>query len=90
MERGASSAVELTTGRVMTGEGVTERCGLGVRCESCGNANGDLRIKIYNILGASMCLTLGGSCASSTRAPQIMLSTAEKLVAQRQPAPCRV
>jgi hypothetical protein len=66
----------------MADEGVTERCGLGVRCESCGNANGDLRIKIYNILGASMCLTVCESCAMSGRAPQIMLSTAEKLVAQ--------
>ena len=61
---------------------VTEGCGLGWDAKSGGNANGDLRIKICNVLGASLCLTACGSRATSGRAPQIMLSTAEKLVAQ--------
>jgi hypothetical protein len=66
----------------MADEGVTDRCGLGLRCESCGNANGGLAVKIYAVLGATMCLTVCEACRRSNNAPQIMLSTAEKLVAQ--------
>ena len=66
----------------MADEGVTERCGLGVRCESCGNANGDLRIKIYNILGASMCLTRLRILCDERPSATDHVEHSQKLVAQ--------
>jgi hypothetical protein len=66
----------------MTDQNVTERCPLGFRCESCGQACPGLKVVVVDVLGASMCLTLCSGCASSTRAPQIMLSTAQRLVEQ--------
>ena len=68
----------------MTGTRVTDKCPRGGRCESCGSNGGGLAIKIIEVLGASMCLTLCPNCAVSGRPPQIMLSTAQKLVEQHR------
>ena len=40
-----------------------------------------LRVVTQAVLNATLCLTLCPTCASSGRPPQIMLSTAERLVA---------
>jgi hypothetical protein len=68
----------------MADPNVTDRCPRGGRCESCGNNGGGLQIKVIEVLGASMCLTLCPGCAASGRAPSIMLSTAQKLVEQHR------
>jgi hypothetical protein len=60
----------------------SERCPLGHRCESCGCAGAGLSVVVVTVLGAAFCLTLCGNCASSGRPPQIMLSTAQRLVEQ--------
>ena len=59
----------------------TDFCPLGHRCESCGAESRGLRVVIQDVLNSTLCLTLCPRCASSGRPPQIMLSTAEKLVA---------
>jgi hypothetical protein len=66
----------------MTDHATTDRCPLGFRCESCGQACAGLEVATVNILGATLCLTLCPGCRQSGRAPAIMLSTAEKLVEQ--------
>ena len=63
---------------------MTDRCPLGFRCESCGQACPGLEVVIVGVLGATMCLTLCPGCRQSGRAPQIMLTTAEKLVEQHR------
>lgn len=68
----------------MTQTNVTERCHRGHRCESCGQACPGLEVVAVGVLGAEMCLTLCPGCRQSGRAPQIMLTTAEKLVAQHR------
>ena len=60
----------------------TDRCPRGHRCESCGSAAPGLSVVVVTVLGAAFCLPLCGACASSGRPPQIMLSTAERLVEQ--------
>jgi hypothetical protein len=56
-------------------------------------------VVVVTVLGAAFCLTLCANCASSGRPPQIMLSTAQRLVEQHarhlaavasgaQPGPC--
>jgi hypothetical protein len=59
----------------------TDHCPRGHRCESCGIESPGLRVVTHSVLGAILCLTLCPRCASSGRLPQIMLSTAERLVA---------
>jgi hypothetical protein len=59
-----------------------DRCPHGHRCESCGCAGPSLSVVVVTVLGAALCLTLCGTCASSGRPPQIMLSTAQRLVEQ--------
>jgi len=61
---------------------LTDRCPLGHRCESCGAAAPGLAVVVVTVLGAAFCLTLCGGCAGSDRPPQIMLSTAQRLVEQ--------
>jgi hypothetical protein len=63
---------------------VTDRCPRGHRCESCGQACPGLQVVVIDVLGAVMCLTLCPGCRTSGRAPQIMLSTAQKLVEQHR------
>ena len=60
----------------------TDHCPLGHRCESCGGTGRGLAVVVVAVLGESICLTLCPLCAASGRPPAIMLSTAEKLVAQ--------
>lgn len=60
----------------------TDHCPLGHRCESCGGTGRGLAVVVVAVLGESLCLTLCPRCAASGRPPAIMLSTAEKLVAQ--------
>jgi hypothetical protein len=64
--------------------GVTDQCPLGFRCESCGQACLGLEVVVVGVLDATMCLTLCPGCRQSGRAPQVMLSTAEKLAAQHR------
>jgi hypothetical protein len=59
----------------------TDYCPIGHRCESCGAEARGLRVVTQGVLNATLCLTMCPTCASSGRPPQIMLSTAEKLVA---------
>ena len=59
----------------------TDHCPRGHRCESCGAESLGLRVVTQGVLNAVLCLTLCPTCASSGRPPQIMLSTAERLVA---------
>ncbi|MBL8927074.1 MAG: hypothetical protein JNM77_12665 [Pseudonocardia sp.] len=66
----------------MTHRETTDRCPLGHRCESCGCAGPGLSVRVVEVLGEVLCLTLCPRCAASGRPPQIMLSTAERLVAQ--------
>jgi hypothetical protein len=61
---------------------VTRFCPLGHRCESCGADRGGRAVVVVAVLRSAFCLTLCPACASSGRAPQIMLSTAEKLAEQ--------
>lgn len=68
----------------MADHGVTSKCPLGARCESCGNNGPGLAVKAVEILGANLCLTLCVGCRESGRAPAILLSTAEKLVEQHR------
>jgi hypothetical protein len=67
---------------VVAAERVTPCCPLGARCESCGVDFDGLRVVVLNVLGSAFCLTMCRRCASSGRAPQIMLSTAGRLVEQ--------
>jgi hypothetical protein len=60
----------------------TDHCPRGHRCESCGAACTALGVFEVTALGAAFCLTLCTGCASSGRPPQIMLSTAQRLVEQ--------
>ncbi len=60
----------------------TDFCPLGYRCESCGCAGPGLAVVVLNVLGANLCLTECPRCAGSGRMPAVLLSTAEKLVAQ--------
>jgi hypothetical protein len=60
----------------------TDHCPRGHRCESCGAACTGLGVFEVTALGAVFCLTLCTGCASSGRPPQIMLSTAQRLVEQ--------
>ena len=60
----------------------TDRCPLGHRCESCGAAGLGLAVEVVTVLGAAFCLTLCPGCARSGHPPQIMLSTAQRLVEQ--------
>jgi hypothetical protein len=60
----------------------TDQCPCGHRCESCGAACQGLGVFEVTALGAAFCLTLCPGCASSGRPPQIMLSTAQRLVEQ--------
>lgn len=66
----------------MSPDQVTRYCPLGARCESCGAAGDGLAVVVVAVLAASVCLTLCPLCSASGRAPQIMLSTAERLAAQ--------
>lgn len=66
----------------MTDPKITDRCPKGFRCESCATANGDLEVVAVAVLGAMMCLTLCPKCRQSSTPPQILLSTAQKLVEQ--------
>lgn len=59
----------------------TRYCPRGSRCESCGAESPDLEVVTLAVLNATLCLTLCPSCAGSGRLPQIMRSTAERLVA---------
>jgi hypothetical protein len=63
---------------------VTDRCPVGFRCESCGTAGSRLAVAAIDILGATLCLTLCSACRTSGRPPQILLTTAEKLVEQHR------
>jgi hypothetical protein len=58
----------------------TDHCPRGHRCESCGIEGSTLAVVIRAVLGEVMCVTLCRSCADSGRPPQVMLSTAERLV----------
>ena len=75
---------------------MTDFCPLGHRCESCGRESPRLQVATRDVLNTTLCLTLCPACASSGRSPQIMLSTAERLVAahvahlQRRDEPARV
>ena len=62
----------------------TSNCPTGHRCESCGNATGDLEVMTHPVLNAIICLTVCGGCRQSGRPPGIMLSTAEKLAQQHR------
>jgi hypothetical protein len=62
----------------------TDNCPLSFRCESCGSATADLHVVTHDVLSAIMCVTLCGICRESGRPPSVMLSTAEKLVAQHR------
>jgi hypothetical protein len=62
----------------------TRYCPLGQRCESCGHDSPGLAVVAVPVLGEQMCLTMCPACAASGRPPQVMLSTAEKFVAQHQ------
>jgi hypothetical protein len=59
----------------------TDHCPRGHRCESCGAEASGLAVVTLAVLGEVMCVTLCPSCAASGRPPQVMLSTAERLVA---------
>ena len=59
-------------------------CPLGVRCESCGTESPRLAVRVVPVLAEVMCVTLCPGCASSGRPPAVMLSTAERLVAQHR------
>jgi hypothetical protein len=59
----------------------TEHCPCGHRCESCGAESPGLAVVTRCVLAEVMCLTLCRPCAASGRPPQVMLSTAERLVA---------
>lgn len=59
----------------------TDLCPLGHRCESCGAESPRLAVVTRTVLSDVLCLTLCAACARSGRPPQIMLSTAERLVA---------
>jgi hypothetical protein len=61
---------------------VSRYCPLGGRCESCASAGPALAVVVVPVLSERMCLTLCPTCAASGRPPAIMLSTAEKFVAQ--------
>ena len=63
----------------------TEFCPRGERCESCGSNEPDLAVKVYDVLGETMCLTVYQGCRGSLHS--IMLSTAEKLVEQHPAGP---
>ena len=58
-----------------------DNCPLGHRCESCGAESRSLHVITHNVLNATYCLTMCPKCAASGQPPQIMLSTAERLVA---------
>jgi hypothetical protein len=66
---------------MLTDSSRTDFCPLGHRCESCGAESPGLRVVTHGVLNATLCLTLCPRCAGSGRPPQIMLSTAERLVA---------
>ena len=68
----------------MTDPKSTEWCPTGGRCESCAAAVAGLRTVTIEVLGAIMCLTLCPTCAASGQTPQILLSTAQKLVEQHR------
>jgi hypothetical protein len=59
-------------------------CPCGFRCESCGSAGPGLAVKVYNVLSESMCLTVCEGCRESGRMPNIMMTTAQKLVEQHR------
>jgi hypothetical protein len=61
---------------------VTRYCPLGGCCESCASAEPALAVVVVPVLSERMCLTLCPTCAASGRLPAIMLSTAEKFVAE--------
>lgn len=65
----------------MTGDEAA-RCPLGHRCESCGNTGPALAVAVMPVLGEQLCLTLCRKCRASGRLPQILVSTAVKLVEQ--------
>jgi hypothetical protein len=60
----------------------TDYCPRGHRCESCGAESPALAVVTRTVLAEVLCLTLCPRCAVSGRPPQVMLSTAERLVAQ--------
>ena len=62
----------------------TRYCPLGARCESCGDPGPGLAVVAVAVLVERMCLTLCPGCAASGRPPAVMLSTAEKFVAQHR------
>ena len=59
----------------------TDCCPLGHRCEFCGMESRRLRVVTRDVLKATLCLTMCPKCAASGQPPQIMLSTAQRLVA---------
>jgi hypothetical protein len=63
---------------------ITEWCPCSARCESCGVAGPGLSVKVYDVLSETMCLTVCAGCRDSGRLPQIMLTTAQKLVEQHR------
>lgn len=60
----------------------TERCPLGVRCESCGVEGNDLAVATAETVLGVLCLTLCERCASSDVAPPVSIGTAVRLVGQ--------
>ena len=77
---GVSASSEVAAERKLD-SAQTDYCPLGHRCESCGTESRGLRVITHNVLNATYCLTMCPKCAANGQPPQIMLSTAERLVA---------
>lgn len=60
----------------------TERCPLGVRCESCGVERADLAVATAETALGVLCLTLCSRCAGSGVAPPVSVGAAVRLVMQ--------
>lgn len=81
---------EVEAAKALAAEGrldSTERCPLGVRCESCGTeASAEVRLVVRLLptpLGR-LCLTLCPTCARSDVPPPITVGTAARLVDQHR------
>lgn len=60
----------------------TERCPLGVRCESCGVEGDNLAVATAETALGVLCLTLCRRCAGAAMAPPVSVGTAMRLVGQ--------
>lgn len=60
----------------------TDRCPLGVRCESCGVERDDLAVATAETPLGVLCVTLCPRCAGADVAPPVSVGTAVRLVMQ--------